>query len=75
MLDEFQGQATGGAPDHPHRGFETVSYLEFYRGQVFVWFSSPKHSFNVKKKMCTQGLVKNTIQWSFKKIIAYERTQ
>jgi len=27
MLDEFQGRAPAGFPDHPHRGFETVSYL------------------------------------------------
>jgi len=27
MLDEFQGQAPAGFPDHPHRGFETVSAL------------------------------------------------
>jgi len=27
LLDEFEGQAPAGFPDHPHRGFETVSYL------------------------------------------------
>ncbi len=27
MLDEFTSEATGGVPDHPHRGFETVTYI------------------------------------------------
>ncbi|KAI9292446.1 hypothetical protein K502DRAFT_356624 [Neoconidiobolus thromboides FSU 785] len=27
MLDEFHIQYPGGFPDHPHRGFETVSYI------------------------------------------------
>ncbi|KAJ8297493.1 hypothetical protein KUTeg_024024 [Tegillarca granosa] len=27
LLDEFKGKAPAGFPDHPHRGFETVSYL------------------------------------------------
>lgn len=27
MLDYFSGRLPGGFPDHPHRGFETVSYL------------------------------------------------
>uniref|UniRef100_A0A6I8T0Z4 Pirin n=1 Tax=Xenopus tropicalis TaxID=8364 RepID=A0A6I8T0Z4_XENTR len=27
LLDEFKGGKPAGFPDHPHRGFETVSYL------------------------------------------------
>ncbi|KAF9980982.1 hypothetical protein BGZ75_007771 [Mortierella antarctica] len=27
MLDEFIGDGTGGFPDHPHRGFETVTLM------------------------------------------------
>ncbi|XP_006892455.1 PREDICTED: pirin [Elephantulus edwardii] len=27
LLDEFKGAKPAGFPDHPHRGFETVSYL------------------------------------------------
>ena len=33
MLDEFRGKAPAGFPDHPHRGFETVSYV--LAGEVF----------------------------------------
>jgi redox-sensitive bicupin YhaK (pirin superfamily) len=33
MLDEFTNeQGTGGFPDHPHRGFETVTYM--LKGQI-----------------------------------------
>ncbi|CAG5124493.1 unnamed protein product, partial [Candidula unifasciata] len=27
LLDEFKGKAPAGFPDHPHRGFETVTYM------------------------------------------------
>jgi redox-sensitive bicupin YhaK (pirin superfamily) len=27
MLDYFDSKLPAGFPDHPHRGFETVSYL------------------------------------------------
>lgn len=27
LLDEFRGKAPVGFPDHPHRGFETVTYM------------------------------------------------
>ncbi|KAI9314277.1 RmlC-like cupin domain-containing protein [Dichotomocladium elegans] len=27
LLDEFEVEAPGGFPDHPHRGFETVTYM------------------------------------------------
>ncbi|KAI9355742.1 RmlC-like cupin domain-containing protein, partial [Pilaira anomala] len=27
MLDEFDVRAPSGFPDHPHRGFETVTYM------------------------------------------------
>ncbi|KAG9073047.1 hypothetical protein KI688_000829 [Linnemannia hyalina] len=32
LLDEFWVGSQGGFPDHPHRGFETVTYL--FRGQM-----------------------------------------
>lgn len=28
MLDYFNTKLPGGFPDHPHRGFETVTYLK-----------------------------------------------
>ena len=27
MMDHFKGRLPGGFPDHPHRGFETITYL------------------------------------------------
>ena len=45
LLDEFEGSAAEGAgfPDHPHRGFETVSYLlegEFTHEDFAGYFSA-----------------------------------
>ena len=28
MMDHFNTKLPGGFPDHPHRGFETVTYLQ-----------------------------------------------
>jgi redox-sensitive bicupin YhaK (pirin superfamily) len=33
MLDYFNSKLPAGFPDHPHRGFETVSYMK--SGQFF----------------------------------------
>lgn len=33
MLDNFYIKLPAGFPDHPHRGFETVTYLQ--QGSVF----------------------------------------
>ena len=40
LLDEFKGEWPNGFPDHPHRGFETVSYLLKGKSDEAVNYSS-----------------------------------
>jgi len=54
MLDEFNVNKQGGFPDHPHRGFETVTYM----------FPDSEGSFQHEDFMGNHGFLKpGVLQW------------
>jgi redox-sensitive bicupin YhaK (pirin superfamily) len=54
MLDEFNVNAKGGFPDHPHRGFQTVTYM----------FPHSTGSFEHEDFVGNRGLLKpGMLQW------------
>merc|ERR550532_1230595 len=59
MLDEFQGQAPAGFPDHPHRGFETVSYMidGKFRHEDFCGHSGIINSGDIQWMTAGRGIV------------------
>ncbi|XP_063414745.1 pirin-like isoform X2 [Mytilus trossulus] len=59
MLDEFKVKPPAGFPDHPHRGFETVSYVLKGTGQHedFCGHKGALNSGDVQWMTCGRGIV------------------
>lgn len=63
MLDEFKGDGKGGFPDHPHRGFETVSYI--IKGGIehedFLGHKGTLHDGDIQWMTAGRGIVHSEI--------------
>ncbi|XP_033057309.1 pirin [Trachypithecus francoisi] len=53
LFDEFKGGRPGGFPDHPHRGFETVSYL--LEGGSMAHEDFCGHTGQMNQEICRYG--------------------
>ncbi|CAN0858104.1 Pirin-like protein [Linum grandiflorum] len=59
LLDEFSVSAPGGFPDHPHRGFETVTYMleGSFTHQDFAGHRGTIHAGDVQWMTAGRGIV------------------